>query len=130
MLGKAIHDPGKVESQESLVPGLGLLDIETVFSENKTTTQVKARVMANKGLFEGLKGMEVSGYEIHMGQTKKSSLSPAFRVTQTPRGETDYFDGSVSENGLIFGTYLHGLFHNPGFAGAILSWLQKRRVPL
>lgn len=128
MLGKAIYDPEHVESKESLVEGLGLLDMETVFNEAKTTTQVKAMAMANQGLFEGLKGMKISGYEIHMGQEKKSNLSPAFQVMQTPCGETTYFDGSVSENCLIFGTYLHGLFHNPDFTEAILNWLQKRRT--
>jgi adenosylcobyric acid synthase len=127
MLGKTIYDPDNTESQESVVPGLGLLDIETLFGEVKTTTQVKARVIANKGLFEGLNGLEVSGYEIHMGQTKYPSPSPAFQVTQTPRGQADYFEGAANKNHLVFGTYLHGLFHNKEFTRGLLDLLQKRR---
>lgn len=126
MLGKMIYDPDRVESQEIMVPGLGLLDIETTFNKTKTTTQVKARVASNKGLFNGLQDMELSGYEIHMGQTRSASLTPAFRVIQTPGGETNYFDGSVSNDCLIFGSYLHGLFHNTAFTEAFTNWLQKR----
>jgi adenosylcobyric acid synthase len=126
MLGQVILDQKKVESEKVSVPGLGLLDNETVFNETKTTTQVKARVMANQGLFKGLEGSEVSGYEIHMGQTKESSSSPAFQIIQASSGETRYFDGCVSKDGLVFGTYLHGLFHNQDFTRAILQRVQRR----
>ena len=34
-------------------------------------------------------------------------------------------DGCVSENGLIFGTYLHGLFHNIEFTRRLLTRLRQ-----
>lgn len=126
MLGKTISDPGKIESPEGTTAGLGLLDIETVFAPVKTTTQVKAKIAANSGLLEGLEGMEVTGYEIHIGQTE-SNKQPVFQVTGTPQGEAKYLDGAVNRNGWIFGSYLHGLFHNTNFAEAIINKLQHSR---
>jgi adenosylcobyric acid synthase len=32
-------------------------------------------------------------------------------------------EGSVSEDGLVFGTYLHGIFLNPSAVNALLSYL-------
>jgi adenosylcobyric acid synthase len=127
MLGKTINDPHKVESSESSVAGLGLLDIKTTFGQIKTTTQIGAKVVANKGLFEGLKGVEITGYEIHMGQTRGQNHAPAFQVVETPQGKADYFDGAVSDNCLIFGSYIHGLFHNASFTHALLNRLRQLR---
>ncbi len=127
MLGKRINDPHRVESKEGSIAGLGLLDNETTFNHVKTTTQIKARVVADSGLLGGLKGMEITGYEIHMGQTRNQNYSPAFQVLKTPQGKTDYFDGTASSNRLIFGTYIHGLFHNINFTNAFLNRLRQLR---
>ncbi len=127
MLGKTINDPDKVESRESSVAGLGLLGIETTFGQVKTTTQVGARVVANKGLFEGLKGIEITGYEIHMGQTRSQNHPAVFQVVETPQGKVDYFDGAASDDCLIFGSYIHGLFHNVSFTDALLNRLRRLR---
>jgi adenosylcobyric acid synthase len=116
-----------VESPEGSVEGLGLLDGETTFHVLKTTTQVKARVVADLGLFKGLEGYEVTGYEIHNGQTVRPDLGAAFEVFETPQGTTGYFDGAVSDDGMIFGTYMHGLWHNPDFTRAFLMRLRDMR---
>ncbi len=127
ILGKMLHDPDHAESEEDELEGLGLLDIETVFRKTKTTCQVKARVLSDRGLLEGLQNAEVTGYEIHMGQTVASTPSPLCRVIESPQGETGYEDGAVSENGLVWGTYLHGIFQSPGFTDRLLQNLWKRR---
>lgn len=130
MLGKTISDPSHVESGESHISGLGLLDIETTFGQIKTTTQVKARVVAAKGLFAGLNGAEVTGYEIHMGQCQNQDCPPVLQVVETPEGKTDYLDGAINKDGLIFGTYLHGLFHNANFTHNLLNRLRRlKRLP-
>ena len=130
MLGKYIHDPDKVESQHNNIRGLGLLNSTTTFHNDKTTTQVKARVYADKGLLKGIKDIEVTGYEIHMGQTKSQNCQPVLKVFETPQGKADYFDGITSDNGLIFGTYVHGLFHNNEFTCRLLNRLrQLRKLP-
>jgi adenosylcobyric acid synthase len=127
MLGMSILDPEKVESKQGRIDGLGLLEITTMFNCHKTTTQIQARVNTNKGLFKDLKNIYITGYEIHMGQTENAVCQPAIQVLGTPQGKTDYFDGAVSPNGLIFGTYIHGLFHNPEFTRGFLSRLQQLR---
>jgi adenosylcobyric acid synthase len=126
MLGKKIYDPHNVESPETVVDGLGLLDMETTFADTKTTTQVKARVSAGRGLLSGLNGLEISGYEIHMGQTKSSEGYAPLQVVKTPDNRAAYFDGTINEDGNIFGTYIHGLFHNAAFTKAILDRLRER----
>jgi adenosylcobyric acid synthase len=127
MLGKRIRDPDKVESRHDSIAGLGLLNNTTIFNHHKTTTQVKAQVVDGKGLFKGLEGKEVIGYEIHMGQTSSHNCRPVFRILETPEGSADYFDGAVSSNGLIFGSYIHGLFHNADFTHHLLNGLRQLR---
>ena len=130
MLGKNIRDPNNVESKQDSVAGLGLLDSTTIFHNDKTTTQVKARVYANKGLLKGLKDIELTGYEIHMGQTTSQHCQPALQVFETPQGKVAYFDGAVDSNGLILGTYIHGLFQNAEFTHHLLNRLrQLRKLP-
>jgi adenosylcobyric acid synthase len=131
MLGKTINDPLHVESAEVAVEGLGLLDIETTFESVKTTTQVRATVVAAGGLLGGLAGMNISGYEIHMGQTTRHGGAPVFRVVATPDGPASYFDGTARGDGTIFGSYIHGLFHNAAFTHGLLDFLRQRRgVPV
>jgi len=61
MLGRTIVDPQRVESAAGRDDGLGLLAVETVLAVDKTLIRTKARHQPS--------GLEVSGYEIHHGQT-------------------------------------------------------------
>ena len=75
MLGKVLKDPYHVENDLEEVEGMGLLDVETTFELEKTTTQVKALLDENlQGYLENLSGKEVNGYEIHMGITKEMKI--------------------------------------------------------
>jgi len=126
MLGQRILDPQGVESTEAEFSGLGLLDVVTTFAPEKSTRQVRARVLSDLGLLSGTKGQELEGYEIHMGQTESREKLNAFQVFETPQGATDYGDGTLNERGTVLGTYLHGLFHNPDFTQAFLASLRRR----
>ena len=112
------HRPGGVPAGE--MQGLGLLPVETTFYAEKATYQARARVVARAGFLAQAAGVEVSGYEIHMGDTR--SPQPVFAITR--RGEEDRQrpDGAVDASGRILGTYLHGLFDTPGFRRA---WLKS-----
>ena len=44
-----------------------------------------------------------------------------------PDREAFHGDGRVSTDGLVFGTYMHGLFNNTGAANALLSYLHSRK---
>ncbi len=115
MLGKKIFDRGQAESSQKEIDGLGLLDIQTYLKKDKILAQVKAK--------ERTSGKSVSGYEIHHGQTK-SALGPWFEVSQ---GKKSYFDGAISSDRRIFGTYIHGIFDNDEFRNNFLNRARKNK---
>ncbi len=125
MLGKAVHDPDRVETDQGDALGLNLLDTETTFAGEKATNQAKGRVEADFGLLAGLEGQEIGGYEIHMGRTEVKSGSRPFRITETPEGAADYPDGAINASGTVFGTYIHGIFHNSGFRRGLINALRR-----
>jgi adenosylcobyric acid synthase len=127
MLGRSLRDPNGMEATEGSALGLGLLDVVTTFVPEKLTTQVKARVVADRGLLEGMIGQELVGYEIHMGQTECDRDMSTFHIFETPQGEVDYFDGAFNAQGTVLGSYLHGLFHNFGFRQTLLNSLRRHR---
>ncbi len=62
-------------------------------------------------------GSTVTGYEIHNGVSEGQALnSPLFDLDGLP-------EGSVSKDGQIIGTYLHGLFDHPEACHALLKQL-------
>ena len=100
MLGRSVSDPGGVEGPPGEVDGLGLLDAQTVMSAEKRVASVTGTDVDGTHTF--------SAYEIHMGRTTGPDLRcPFARVMVNGVAEPE---GAVSENGLVFGTYLHGLF--------------------
>jgi adenosylcobyric acid synthase len=125
MLGKKILDPQGMESEKKEVDGLGLLNVVTEFANEKSTSQVRARVIADTGLLAGTKGQELNGYEIHMGQTRSEEKTNAFQIIETPQGKADYTDGVLNTQGAILGTYMHGLFHNDDFRQIFLNNLRR-----
>ena len=125
MLGKKILDPHGAESDKKEVEGLGLLDVVTEFARDKSTSQVRARVLTDIGLLAGTGGQELAGYEIHMGQTQCEEKLNAFQIIETPKGTADYADGTLNSQGTVFGTYMHGLFHNADFRKTFLNTLRQ-----
>jgi adenosylcobyric acid synthase len=114
MLGKTLFDSG-YESDAGTYVGLGLLDCVTRFtSYKKHTLQVRRTACLIPPILSAMG--EVSGYEIHMGITESG------RDREALEG-----DGRVSDDGLVFGTYLHGLFLNPSAVNALLSYLSAKK---
>ncbi len=114
MLGRCIIDTGIESGTPGEHPGFGLLDVTTAFSGyHKTTVQVRRRASALGPILSRMG--EVAGYEIHMGETEQGSTPEAFA------GE-----GAATPDGLVFGTYMHGLFQNPGAVNALLAHLSVR----
>jgi cobyric acid synthase CobQ len=114
MLGTTLVDDG-FESAAGTYAGLGLLDCVTRFSSySKNTTQVKRDACPAGPILSAMGS--VTGYEIHMGVTGEGSDREAFRG-----------DGRVSPDGLVFGTYMHGLFLNPSAVNALLSYLCAKK---
>jgi len=121
MLGQTIVDPDYIETSKKETTGLGLLDITTVFNSAKTTEQV-----TGKALMDELLAREVIGYEIHMGQSYRApGVKPAFQLTRQKHPHEIVLDGAVNQSGLIWGTYLHGLFDADQYRRDFLNQLRK-----
>ncbi len=129
MLGKHIEDPAGIESDAGSVEGLGLLDVTTSFEGEKSTHQVKAEVAGDTGMFAGLAGQVLTGYEIHMGQTRCGEVNSVFKITQRSGEKDDHFDGALRRDGKVFGTYLHGLFDNDIFRRSLLQNIKPGYEP-
>jgi len=114
MLGKEIIDEG-LESCRGTYPGLGLLRVTTRFSRYEKVTEQVQRTARSNGPILSPMGM-VKGYEIHMGETKRDGDDEAF-----------FGEGAVSPDGMVIGTYLHGLFDNRSAVHALLSYLYARK---
>lgn len=132
ILGEEIIDSG-IEGTcgECSIKGLGLLKVSTLFGEyEKLTRQVEKLVTGDGEILGQIKGEKVRGYEIHMGKTliNPSKVDEKSWVYQTESDEHAFGDdGSVSDNGLVIGTYLHGLFENENVRNSLLSYLYKRK---
>jgi len=107
MLGKTIADPDGVEGHAMTVEGLGLLDIATVMSADKSTTRVIGNHCAT--------GAAIQGYEIHLGRSEGADCA---RPVVTVDGRAD---GASSGDGRVQGTYVHGLFSGDAFRKAWLA---------
>lgn len=128
MLGKKVYDPEGTESNWQELDGLGLLPINTTFSPNKLTFQAEAVVEGSGKFFADLNGSKVTGYEIHMGTSQLiGDNSSAFRIKKRGQKEVNIADGAVSQDGLVFGTYLHGIFANDNFRRNLINRLRERK---
>lgn len=98
MLGRQIADPDGIEGTAGSAPGLGLLDVETVLSDEKTLRNVE-------GTVAGSASSRFTGYEIHLGVTRGPGTEQPFLRMNDGRS-----DGAISRDGRISGCYVHGLF--------------------
>ncbi len=127
MLGEQLKDPLAVESSagRSSVYGMGLLPVRTVFGAEKTRTRVTGACTAVEGIFEDLSGMNIEGYEIHMGQTERA-LPPLAYVMESQSGShLAKMDGCQRKN--VYGTYIHGFFDSENIADTVVTALRKKK---
>lgn len=123
MMGHVLWDEEGVESQQRRAKGLGLFDLETGFMEEKRVTRSTGTILyKGEGLFKDCYGYRVSGYEIHHGFSKVGCGSPLLGLSS---GGRESVDGLVSSNGLVAGTYLHGLFDERELRQQFLSNLRS-----
>lgn len=113
MLGEVINDPENAEGGGS-IKGLGLLKTITNFSREKTTRQTTGKINDIDGFYKMLSGLEIKGYEIHMGA---SDIIDGFPLSTLEVKQ----DGCVCDN--VAGSYVHGIFDNMKVAGAIVKVL-------
>jgi adenosylcobyric acid synthase len=141
MLGRSVADPSGVESDRGRTTGLGFLRVDTVLGREKTLTRVRAVPLLGPAWGKGASS-RVEGYEIHMGRTAPSSGGgvsrttgvrpafrhpPSFRIIEENGRPALHDDGAVSGDGVVWGTYLHGLFENDDFRRAFLGRIGRRK---
>lgn len=126
MLGNILKDPYHTESAISEMPGLGLLDIDTVFEEEKTTTQVSGKIVSD--IISNLSEKPISGYEIHMGiTTLGENAKPFVEITERLGENVAIIDGAISDDGKVFGSYIHGIFDNIEFTRSFLNGIRLEK---
>ncbi|SNT08938.1 adenosylcobyric acid synthase (glutamine-hydrolysing) [Sphingomonas laterariae] len=121
MLGRTIADPLGIEGAAAHVEGLGLLDIATTLTPTKALRDVAGTAL----------GGRLSGYEMHMGETTGPDTAlPFARLDDTTGPDTALpfarlddgrGDGAISPDGLVMGSYVHGLFADPGLRASLLA---------
>lgn len=109
MLGTVISDELGTEGHAGTAPGLGLLAVQTSLTSEKRLVEVVGQLVPE--------GIPVSGYEIHTGQTVGTDCTRPFAtIAGIP-------EGAVSQNGRVWGTYLHGVLGTGAVCAALLSRL-------
>jgi len=106
MLGRSVADPLGIEGPPGRVEGLDLLDVETELAPAKILRHAAGTAL----------GAPVTGYEMHMGETRGPD-------TVRPFAELDGLgpEGAVSRDGSVMGSYLHGLLAAPEARTALLA---------
>ena len=97
MLGRRVADPQEIEGPPGAVDGLGLLEVETTLTGDKSLRLVAGECLIN--------GAPFTGYEMHVGETGGPDCArPLVRFAD---GRAD---GAVSATGRVAGSYVHGFF--------------------
>lgn len=120
---------GSYVNNSGQIQGMGLLPIVTHFEPEKMRRQSTGAVSRLTGIFQGLSGKAVRGYELHMGRTfptgengedgnLSSDASPLLQLA-------DGMDGCCRGN--VFGSYLHGIFDEEEFRSALIQILCERK---
>ena len=112
MLGRVVWDPEQIEGETVSAQGLGMLDIETVLSGDKTLTEIG-------GQADGYG--TVTAYEMHIGETTGKDCAQPFLTIDGQQM------GAVSHDGRASGCYLHGLFAADEFRNAFLTKFSDRQ---
>ncbi len=110
MLGQTVGDPQGVEGPPKTIAGLGLLDVDTVMTNEKMLVNVSGRSIDGDVPF--------SGFEMHMGRTDGNDCAQPLLTFADGRK-----DGAISSDGRIAGTYVHGFFNDDAQRRAFIKKL-------
>ncbi|MEQ1666995.1 MAG: cobyric acid synthase CobQ, partial [Sulfuriferula sp.] len=115
MLGTTIHDPLGIEGEVGSSAGLGLLELETTLAAHKQLCNVTGALSLNYAA--------IIGYEIHAGISQGAALQHPAAWLDGNRP-----DGTISSDGQILATYVHGIFDTQSSCDALLTWAGLRQA--
>lgn len=147
MLGLLIDDPAGIEGSAGESEGLGLLPLVTELKNKKVLRQVTGH-LSLLGEQAPVEGYEIHCGQSQLLNTHIQEKADAQPITLSVKetfgkssagkstlakstGDDSHgdelvdglvFDGLASDDGLIFGTYLHGLFDSPKACALVLKW--------
>jgi len=129
MLGKQVHDPEGIESNAGSSEGLGLIDMETTLTQQKTLKRVQGMFISKGTDQNSLDARpKVSGYEIHAGVSQGEDLAlPLFSLIDEQSNIT-IDEGARNGDDSVWGSYLHGLFDESDFLTNILQWAGSKSL--
>ena len=115
ILGEALIDSHGVDGNAA---GLGLLSLVTTFELNKTVKRTLAKLGQVRGALFPLSGIELSGYEIHHGQTTahRDTLANGKYIHEIAVNLA-----WQNDLGNVTGIYMHGLFENQDVLKALFG---------
>ncbi len=123
MLGEMLHDPLHVESRILEIAGLGLLNLEVTFAQEKTTVQAHGSIRCEAGWLAEHNGLMLDGYEIHSGTNRFGAGCVPFLYLN---GRTEP-DGVTNAQGNVIGSYLHGIFDTGSFWRAVVNRVRREK---
>ena len=107
ILGKEVNDPNSIESKQKKIMGLGFLNVSTYMQREKKTIKVSACHLESGFMFDG--------FEIHLGETVGPDCKKPFSKIK------GRYEGAISKDGLVMGSYVHGMFKNNQFRSFFLK---------
>ena len=118
MMGTKLSDLKGIEGKTPTeTEGLGFFNNFTTWDGgDKCVMQDRGTIVATGGL--------VTGYEIHLGVTKVNE-KPLFNIEKFGKNNPE---GSVREDKMLFGTYLHGVFDTVDFRRYFLSFVKDAKT--
>ncbi len=124
MLGKTLNDPLSLEqmkSQESkdTHEGLNLLPIKTYFKQKKSLTRRKVTIKWPQRL-------TISGFEMHHGVSTETNTEEDNAQSLFNEKALGWYRKTKNE-GLIAGSYLHGIFENGAWRRSWINFLREKK---
>ena len=96
--------------------------METVITKEKTTKQIKAHSPL-------LSISQLTGYEMHMGETSpvSNSVMRPFIIIERAGKKVYIEDGGVNKDFTALGTYIHGILDNDALRRKLLNTVRERK---
>jgi adenosylcobyric acid synthase len=139
ILGNVLHDPLRTQGDQREAEGLGLLPVQTLFGPQMISVETKAHcLLAHPGGSDAVGGQEHrsgvsfddAGAERYLRLNAVETRTP-MKPLPEPRTDvrqgvlwapgTEAFDGFVSTDRKVWGTYLHLIFHHDAFCRALFQ---------
>lgn len=126
MLGEAIDDPLSVEGPSGSSQGFGFLPLQTTLLAQKALKKVEGHFQLGVQS-DSSPSINFYGYEVHCGTSKIIDVKRARNRNKKPSEKIVQFndgrsDGILSDDGQVFGTYVHGIFDAPEACDHLLQW--------